>query len=237
MEAEHVALCATFSCSSSDEDAPVKILDEDAPVKIWLPMWTTPMRTMNFRTMEPARVSILLRASEANHDMQHLKTIKERLTSELAKACRLLCEYACGVGQGELSGEFIGKHRCDFDKMSRELSNAALESIAEQAGHAIGQLLAAIQLGAASTQDNKAVRNAVNLMQNIVVLACSLELTAEEFAHLQRQGMPDSLKMRILSVLPNDVDLISRFGVAKYHLFTSGARFSRRRARIKKKSD
>ena len=195
------------------------------------------MRTMNFRTMEPARVSIFLRAarsirSEANNDMQRLKTLEERLTRELAKASRLLSELACGVGQGELSGEFIGKHRCDFDKLSRELSNAALESIAKQAGHAIGHL-AAIQLGAPSKEDNRVVRNAVHMMQNLVVLACSLELTTEEFATLQQQGLPDSLKARIESVLPGDAadDLMSRLGVAKHHLFTEGAIFSRRRAR------
>lgn len=219
---EDVAPCATSTSRVRDEDAPVKILDEDAPVKILPPMWTTHMRTMNFRTMEPARVHILLRAarsirSEAN-DKQHLKTVEFRLPRELAKASRLLCELACGVGQGELSGEFIGKHRYDFDKLSRELSNAALESIAQQSSHTIVKL-EAIQRVAPSKEDNRAVRNAVNMMQNLVVLACSLELTAEEFVTLQRQGIPDSLKARIASVLPGDAadDLMSRLGVAKYH--------------------
>lgn len=247
VEAEHVALCATSSCASRDgenvasnvdEDAPVKILDEDSPVKILRPMWTTHMCTMNFKTMEPARVHTFLRAARSirSEATQHLKTVEFRLPRELAKASRLLCELACGVGQ--LSDEFIGKHRYDFDKLSRELNAAveSAESIAKQAGHAIVEL-AAIQRGALSKEDNRAVRNAGNVMQNLVVLACSLELTAEEFATLQRQGLPDSMKARIASVLPGDAadDLMSRLGVAKYHLFTDGAKFSRRRARTKRK--
>lgn len=249
VEAEHVALCATSSCASRDgenvasnvdEDAPVKILDEDSPVKILRPMWTTHMCTMNFKTMEPARVQIFLRAARSirSEATQHLKTVEFRLPRELAKASRLLCELACGVGQGELSDEFIGKHRYDFDRLSRELNAAveSAESIAKQAGHAIVEL-AAIQRGALSKEDNRAVRDAGNVMQNLVVLACSLELTAEEFATLQRQGLPDSMKARIASVLPGDAadDLMSRLGVAKYHLFTDGAIFSRRRARTKQK--
>ena len=249
VEAEHVALCATSSCASRDgenvasnvdEDAPVKILDEDSPVKILRPKWTTHMCTMNFKTMEPARVHTFLRAARSirSEATQHLKTVEFRLPRELAKAKRLLCELACGVGQGELSDEFIGKHRYDFDRLSRELNAAveSAESIAKQAGHAIVEL-AAIQRGALSKEDNRAVRDAGNVMQNLVVLACSLELTAEEFATLQRQGLPDSMKARIASVLPGDAadDVMSRLGVAKYHLFTDGAIFSRRRARTKQK--
>ena len=81
-----------------------------------------------------------------------------------------------------------------------------------------------------------AVNKAIIAVQNVIILVCSRGLTLED---LGSQGMPSILKQRIALLFPescND-ERLSRLGVAKYHLFNEGTKFSRRRARNKVKAE
>ena len=69
-------------------------------------------------------------------------------------------------------------------------------------------------------------------------------LDEKGLASMRLQGLPEELKAVVHDVLTQATNedsgdlhnlLFSRLGVAKYHLFTEGYRFSRRKARVKEK--
>lgn len=74
------------------------------------------------------------------------------------------------------------------------------------------------------------VRQAARGVQNVLVLVCSQGLTHDD---LGGPGIPKVLKARLRSAF-GDINCgvtentLSRLGVAKYHIFNKGARFSRR---------
>ena len=97
-------------------------------------------------------------------------------------------------------------------------------------------------IGACTKTSRSIFRKITRVMQNVIMLAITLGVTDEEFDALRLQGMTPTVKKSIgyyvyKSYMINTVEecqaLMSRLGVAKYHLFNAGKKFSRRRKRVK----
>ena len=191
---------------------------------------------------EPARVSISGHAERSQCPRsvpgrtarQDLRTFEERLTCELAEASRLLRQLAerRGEGPAELSGELMETYRDQFAQLSQNLMNNATGDVAELAAFALG-CIENWEESVNGDNPRRGLSEEVRTMQNVITLACSIGLAAEQ---LCGQGLPAVLTDRIASVLhehggvPKQTmeDYLSRFGVAKYHLFNPGVRFNRR---------
>ena len=106
-------------------------------------------------------------------------------------------------------------------------------------GHGLPQLAAFILvsldlIAGQGHEARRAVNKAIIAVQNGIILVCSRGLTLEDLG-----SQPSVLKQRIALLFPhcsND-ERLSRLGVAKYHLFNEGNKFSRRRARNKVKAE
>lgn len=138
----------------------------------------------------------------------------------------------------------LQKHCAEISQLCETLTSAvtaeAWDSIADAAAHTFALVDA---MGDSGDGSGRAVQEARHTIQNVMVLAASLGLTDDEFRQLGAQGMPTSLKARLsillhmaLGQLSVDacLSLLSRLGVAKYHVFNRGVKFSRRRRREKK---
>ena len=160
--------------------------------------------------------------------------LQERLTLEVAHAFHLLSEPA---------GEIVKEQRIDITKefacRSRGLAyafaldQAGFDGFAEFAAWIlIGLYILSLQ----GDEARRAVTPAMKPMQNVLMLVVCRGLTLEE---LGSQGLPVVVKERlaILFLGCMNEQILSRLGVAKYHLFNDGVKFSRRRARTKPKRD
>ena len=153
--------------------------------------------------------------------------LQERLTLEVAHLSRLLCELG-----GKL-GELL---------MCRSEELVYAFALDEAVGHGLPQFAAFILVSLDLIADQgrearKAVHEAIIAAQNVIILVCSRGLT---LADLGSQGMPSVLKQRIALLFSLDSyhdERLSRLGVAKYHLFNEGTKFSRRKARMKMKAE
>ena len=80
---------------------------------------------------------------------------------------------------------------------------------------------------------HEAMKKAQRKTQDVLLLACCRLLDPDE---LQEKGIPDKLHERLNRACQRDVakDLLlwARLGKAKYHLFTNGQRFSRRKPKL-----
>ena len=81
-------------------------------------------------------------------------------------------------------------------------------------------------------------------LQHVFILALCVGMDEQGLASMRAQGLPKEMKALVRRVLTQATNedsgdlhtlLFSRLGVAKYHLFTEGYRFSRRAARVKEK--
>ena len=195
-----------------------------------------------FTVGEPARVSISGHAERSHCPRsvpgrtatQDLRTFEERLTCEVAEASRLLRQLAerRGEGPAELSGELMATYRDQFAELSENLMNNATGDVAALAAFALG-CIENWETSVDSDNPRRGLSEEVRTMQNVIVLACSIGLTAEQ---LGGQGLPAVLRDRFASVLhehggvPKQAmeEYLSRLGTAKYHLFNPGVAFNRR---------
>ena len=86
------------------------------------------------------------------------------------------------------------------------------------------------------------MRDVTRALQNVIMLTIALGISDDEFAQLDLQGLSAAVKkplgyMLYQSYMIDTVEdfqfLLSRLGVAKYHIFNAGKKFSRRAKRIK----
>ena len=123
------------------------------------------------------------------------------------------------------------EHRIEIAKLSR-----ALSVLPQQAAYTLVRLEVMQSHG---DGPRRALAEAVRMIQNVLVLACSREVALVD---LRERGIPVALRARLAQVCREamggatcDADaleaLISRCGVAKHHLFCNGVKFSRRRAK------
>ena len=152
--------------------------------------------------------------------------LQDRLTLEVAHLSWLLRELG-----GKL-GELL---------MCRSQDLAYAFVLDQAGGHGLPQLAAFILvsldlIAGQGHEARRAVNKAIIAVQNVIILVCSRGLTLED---LGSQGLPGVLKERIALLFPeccND-ERLSRPGVAEYHLFNEGKKFSRRRAGNEVKAD
>lgn len=177
------------------------------------------------------------RSSAAEHSSVQSSSAAEHCTELTEQQCRGVVEERCGEGS---AGEFI-ERRAELAAQSRELIKAAGPgcqpgAIAQQAANTLGVLQA---IASGGHQEQLAVKPAVRVIHDILVLACALDISTEDFEELGLQGLPNSLRTRLEGVLReasggwanSDTvisDLMSRLGTAKYHLFNDKWHFSRR---------
>ena len=144
----------------------------------------------------------------------------------------------------ELTGSVLEQHRSALAMQAQELNNAvASDSWASLAAEAANTIVLIHSIAGCGDGPRRAVGVLMQPLQNALVLAMSLGLTDADFALLQSQGLTLPLKTQVVSLFhqalkePTEEEmekLISRLGVAKYHLFNDGMKFSRRGARVKK---
>jgi len=125
--------------------------------------------------------------------------------------------------------------------VANNFSSASLTSLAIEAAHTLALVNTT---GGSDEAPWRAVSGITQPLQNILVLATSLALPDDDFALLRRsQGLTEALNQQLTNILleafpeasPRELELhLSRLGVAKYHLYTKGVKFSRRRKREKK---
>ena len=150
---------------------------------------------------------------------------------------------ACVQKMAELSGEVLEKHRPALERQWHQLNNAAAtdswEWLAVQAAYTLA-LVDTIADCSAGTR--RPLGDLTRAIQNVIVLAASLCLSDEEFALLENQGLGSPLKQLLGGLLhqgyrdptADEIEiLLSRLGVAKYHIFNEGKKFSRRKKRVK----
>ena len=189
---------------------PPGLAGDESPWKVYLPVsWT--------RTCGGGEQNIM-----------SLQTFEERLITEVAQASDLLRQLASSG-----TAELMEKHRHELARLSQEeLSGAGTTKLA--------QLAASLECIAGTSHGARlAVGEVARVMNNCVVLACCRELTKDDVAVLGKApGLPSGLRAVLVSVLreamPEASDdaissMMSRLGVAKYHCFTAGVKFSRRR--------
>lgn len=146
------------------------------------------------------------------------------------------------------AGAQLMKGRWEFTALSIALITAdagdrmSLWNLAVRAAHFLGLL--EILSHRADRPCGRALTPFEQALQNVVVLALCFGLDEEGLAQVHGQGIPAPLKTLMKIVLQEATNessgdlyllLMSRLGVAKYHIFTEGRRFSRRKARIKER--
>ena len=177
--------------------------------------------------------SLLAGLMDREQNIMSLQTFEERLITEVAQASDLLRQLASSG-----TAELMEKHRHELARLSQEeLSGAGTTKLA--------QLAASLECIAGTSHGARlAVAEVARVMNNCVVFACCRELTKDNVAVLGKQGIPNSMKAVLVSVLreamPEASDdaissTMSRLGAAKYNCFTAGVKFSRRRAKRAKK--
>ena len=146
-------------------------------------------------------------------------------------------------------GAQLVKHRPEVANLSQALYTAntldwmSMWNLAVLVAHFLGLIeLLAHPGGRPSFQ---ALTPCEQALQNVFILALCVGLDEEGLATMRQQGLPKELKALVHDVLTAATNedsgdlhtlLFSRLGVAKYHLFTEGHRFSRRKARVKEKN-
>ena len=152
-----------------------------------------------------------------------------------------------GCAQGttvELTGSVLEQHRSALAMQAQELKNAvASDSWESLAAKAANTIVLIHTIAGCGDGPRRAVGVLMQPLQNALVLAMSLGLTDADFALLHSQGLPPPLKTQVVSLFHQALreptvdeieNLMSRLGVAKYHLFNKGKKFSRRAKRQKK---
>ena len=148
------------------------------------------------------------------HDMGDHVNVAELLAQEIDHARNLLVSLQ-GTTE-EQRDEITGMARVWSDALASD--STAIAQVAAQT------LLHLYALPALSDE----VRLAARTVQDVLVLACSQECWTHDMGG---QGIPHKLRVRIQSAFGDDdvpEDLLSRVGVAKYHLFNKGIKFGRR---------
>ena len=157
---------------------------------------------------------------------------EERLTRAVAHASHVLRR----LGEGEHGGELTAEDRCELAGHSQNLDCATaldLEWFDALPTTAAFVLLRLDVIAGHGDMARRAVREAERAVGDVLILVCTRDMMSEA---LRLQGLPAILTERILTAFHGCVkdNIFSALGVAKYHLFNEGMKFSRRRARQKK---
>ena len=148
------------------------------------------------------------------NDMGDHVNVAELLAQEIDHAHNLLVSLQ-GTTE-EQRDEITGMARAWSDALASDST-----AIAQVAAQTLLHLYALPDL-------SDEVRLAARTVQDVLVLACSQECWTHDMGG---QGIPHKLRVRIQSAFGDDdvpEDLLSRVGVAKYHLFNKGIKFGRR---------
>ena len=183
----------------------------------------------------------------AGNDGQKFQSAEERLQCEVAEANRILLTVVEGVAQDTAEPFYEGLEKRRNALMSRfynavahDFASGTLESLSVEAAKTLAFINTTVGSG---DVPRRALTGITQPLQNILVLLTSLSLTEDDFTLLrQTQGLTQALNRQLSNVLhaafPVSTEkefeiLLIRFGVAKYHLYTDGVKFSRRRGRVK----